>query len=95
MVSAEITYEVWVRDYAYPEKSVKFDATKALDELPDSIEKIHHGELYYGDEIFRAAVAVRLVEDWDGPFTCRLLDQEEYEAYLDNRRAAEQQTGVA
>ena len=25
MVSAEITYEVWVRDYAYPEKSEEFD----------------------------------------------------------------------
>lgn len=100
MVSAEITYEVWVRDYAYPEKSVEFDATKALDmfklsELPDSVDKIHHGELYYGDDIFRAAVSVGLIEDWYGPFTCHLLDQEEYEAYLDNRRAAEQQTGVA
>lgn len=92
-VPASVDLQRWVRDYAVTVDEAKFDARPALDciplkYLPEFADGFADGACDSGDDVFRAAVRVHAVDDWDGPFCLYIADEDAYVAYYD-RRAAE------
>lgn len=78
-------------DCDFDHESPIFDITPvldglALDELPIYADDLHdNGVLNYGDDLYHDAVDLKLVEDWDGPFEFYLMDNDEYQTYLESR----------
>lgn len=100
--SVEATVEYQVDDnrgYCRTVKSEVFDCTGALDEiaygeLPAEAEGFRSdGACDYGDDVYRNAVALGVVDGWDGPFEV-YVDRAGYARYhsargrLEMRRAA-------
>lgn len=69
-----------------------FDAAPALDKLslatlPENAYEItENGALDYGDDIYRAAVSIDLIEEWDGPYRITTIDVDAYRNYLAQRK---------
>lgn len=72
-----------------------FDAAPALDKLslatlPENAYEItENGALDYGDDIYRAAVSIDLIEEWDGPYRITTIDVDAYRNYLAQRKKDE------
>lgn len=90
-IPASVVLRRWVNNYAIEVDTVEFDCRLALDGIdlcyfPNSTMDIHGcGYFDYGDDIFYKAVALGLVEPWDGPFDCYIDDEEAYSRYLEKR----------
>jgi hypothetical protein len=94
-VSAHLTRQVWHGwhgDYAEDVGEIDFNAAIALDqyelsELPKA--GVDYSAFCCGDDLFHTAVELGLVPDWDGPFECHITDEDEYQEYLEARKAKE------
>lgn len=94
-VPATVTLQRWnMHDYAEEVDEVKFDARGALDCIPLQFlpafpDDFHDkGACDYGDDVFRAAVRIHAIRDWDGPFEFHVADDEAYAKYYDERAVA-------
>ena len=94
-VTAAVTLQRWVNDYAVTVDEIEFDCTAALDEF-DLSDLPYDGDFYwkgycdYGDDVFYASVALGLTSEWDGPFEFYIKDG--FEDYMDER--VEREYGV-
>lgn len=94
-VPASCTLQVWKNDYAITMDTAEFECQAALDQIPlDELPEYaddfkSEGACNYGDDVWFAAVAAGLVEDWDGPFEFYITDDEAYEKYLEMRKSTE------
>ena len=90
-VPATVTLQRWVRDYAETVDEVGFDCRKALDaipmsDLPETADGFRDdGACEFGDDVFHAAVRLRLTKPWNGPFEFYVVDDDAYASYYDAR----------
>ena len=85
-VKATVTFQRWEGDYARFNGEAEFDACDALDSMDDGqIAQIERGEPYALDEVYRTAVRLGQIHDYDGPFEVD-LDEEHLSDYLEARR---------
>lgn len=94
MILAEVTLQRWVNDYAVPYGETTFNCALALDslpleKLPACADDISDGALDFGDDLYNEAVSLDLIEEWDGPYECRIADNDAYDRYLAKRRTGE------
>ena len=87
-VKATVTFQRWEGDYARFNGEAEFDACDALDSMDDEkIAQIEHGEPYALDEVYKTAVRLGQIHDYDGPFEVD-LDEDNLSDYLEARRKA-------
>lgn len=87
-VKATVTFQRWERDYARFNGEAEFDACDALDSMSDEqIAEVERDEPYTLDEVYRSAVRLGQIHDYDGPFEV-CLDEDDLSAYLEARRKA-------
>ena len=87
-VKATVTFQRWEGDYARFNGEAEFDACDALDSMDDEkITQIEHGEPYALDEVYKTAVRLGQIHDYDGPFEVD-LDEDNLSDYLEARRQA-------
>ena len=91
-VPAACILQQWENDYAIEKDSIQFDCaialdTFSLDYLPHPWENFDDGYCNYGDDVWHTAVNLGIVNEWDGPFECTLIDQDAYEKYIKHRRS--------
>lgn len=91
-VPATVDFEAWVHDYAIDTgEGARFDCSSVLDrmelEVVEGIEARTASE--ETDYIYLAAAADGLVENHDGPFSCRIEDEGALAAYVEARRVRE------
>ena len=85
-VKATVTFQRWEGDYARFNGEAEFDACDALDSMDDEeIAQIERGEPYALDEVYRTAVRLGQIHDYDGPFEVE-LDEDNLSDYLEARR---------
>jgi hypothetical protein len=88
-VKATVTFQKWVGDYAVFNGEAEFDACDALDSMDDAqIAKIEDGEPYALDSVYKTAVDLGQIHDYDGPFEVD-LDEDNLYDYLKERRKGE------
>lgn len=94
VILAKVTFQQWVHDYAVTRDEATFNCALALDrlpleELPACADDISDGALDFGDDLYSSAVSLDLIEEWDGPYECRIADNDAYDRYLAKRRVEE------
>lgn len=90
VIDATLTRQVWVMGYANDMDVVHFNARPALDaiaidEIPNDPGALSEGALDFGDDLYREAVELGLVEEWDGPYNCAIKDYEAYDTWYEAR----------
>lgn len=87
-VKATVTFQRWEGDYARFNGEAEFNACDALDSMSDEqIAEVERDEPYTLDEVYRSAVRLGQIHDYDGPFEV-CLDEDDLSAYLEARRQA-------
>lgn len=87
-VKATVTFQRWEGDYARFNGEAEFDACDALDSMSDEqIAEVERDEPYTLDEVYKTAVRLGQIHDYDGPFEVE-LDEDNLSDYLDARRKA-------
>lgn len=87
-VKATVTFQRWEGDYARFNGEAEFDACDALDSMDDEqIAQVERDEPYTLDEVYKSAVRLGQIHDYDGPFEVE-LDDDDLSAYLEARRQA-------
>jgi hypothetical protein len=87
-VKATVTFQRWEGDYARFNGEAEFDACDALDSMDDDmIAQVELGEPYTLDEVYKTAVRLGQIHDYDGPFEVD-LDEDNLSDYLQARREA-------
>lgn len=85
-VKATVTFQRWEGDVARFNGEAEFDACDALDSFDDEmIALIEHGEPYALDEVYKTAVRLGQIHDYDGPFEVE-LDEDNLSDYLEARK---------
>ena len=85
-VKATVTFQRWEGDTARFNGEAEFDACDALDSMDDEmIAQIERGEPYALDVVYKAAVRLGQIHDYDGPFKVD-LDEDNLSDYLEARR---------
>lgn len=86
-VKATVTFQKWVGDYAVFNGEAEFDACDALDSMDDDmIARVEDGDPYALDAVYKAAVDLGQIHDYEGPFEVD-LDEDNLYDYLKARRA--------
>ena len=81
-VKATVTFQRWEGDYARFNGEAEFDACDALDEMDDEmIRRVAQGEPYALDAVYKGAVRLGQIHDYDGPFEVD-LDEDNLSDYL-------------
>ena len=87
-VKATVTFQRWEGDYARFNGEAEFDACDALDCMDDEkIAQVERGEPYALDDVYKTAVRLGQIHDYDGPFEVD-LDEDNLSDYLEARRGA-------
>lgn len=85
-VKATVTFQKWEGDIARFNGEAEFDACDALDSMDDEkIAQIERGEPYALDAVYKIAVRLGQIHDYDGPFEVE-LDEDNLSDYLEARR---------
>lgn len=88
-VKATVTFQRWEGDIARFNGEAEFDACDALDSLDDEmIQRIESGDPYAFDEVYRAAVDLGQIHDYDGPFEVD-IDEDNLSDYLEARKGGQ------
>lgn len=88
-VKATVTFQRWEGDYAVFNGEAEFDACDALDSMGDvEIARVEDGDPYALDAVYKAAVRLGQIHDYDGPFEVD-LDEDNLYDYLKERRKGE------
>ena len=86
-VKATVTFQRWEGDYALFNGEAEFDACDALDSMDDDmIARVECSEPYALDEVYKSAVRLGQIHDYDGPFEVE-LDEDHLSDYLEARRS--------
>lgn len=85
-VKATVTFQRWEGDYARFNGEAEFDACDALDSMSDEdIAQVECDDPYALDEVYRSAVRLGQIHDYDGPFEVE-LDEDSLSDYLQARK---------
>ena len=79
-------------DYLYTVEEVTFDCASALNafalsDLPEDGDFHGTGALNFGDDVYYECVRLALCVDWDGPFEFYISDEDEFNDYIEARKA--------
>ena len=86
-VKATVTFQVWEGDWARFNGEAEFDACDALDSMDDDqIAQIERGESDALNEVYRTAVRLGQIHDYDGGPVKVELDEDHLSDYLEARR---------
>ena len=81
-VKATVTFQRWEGDYARFNGEAEFDARGALDAMDDeTVRRVSQGEPYALDAVYKGAVRLGQIHDYDGPFEVE-LDEDQLSEYL-------------
>lgn len=85
-VKATVTFQRWDGDCARFNGEAEFDACDALDSMDDEeIAQVERGDPHALDEVYKAAVRLGQIHDYDGPFEVE-LDEDNLSDYLEARK---------
>lgn len=88
-VKATVTFQRWEGDVARFNGEAEFDACDALDSMDDEmIALVEHGDPNAWDAVYRTAVRLGQIHDYDGPFEVD-LDEDHLSDYLEARKKAQ------